>query len=184
MASESDILSALAAYREVYTSAILQGLELIECPTGIWMLPRNFEIVMQHVDALEGPGWRQLRDHSERLIFWEGWGLPGNFENADQVRERCNTGQEITQSTVGLDEEYDVAGGWACGTGNESTCYIMYGRPKGASDQGWSWHYVAHLGQFRMKVFDDVTTVLDWYQRNTEPTERDFIVTAEEVFEP
>ncbi|KAH6986216.1 hypothetical protein BKA56DRAFT_580024 [Ilyonectria sp. MPI-CAGE-AT-0026] len=66
-----------AAKREMYRSAILEGLGHLECPTGQWTLPSDFEILMQHVDGLEGHGWSMLRDVSERLIFWVGWGSEG-----------------------------------------------------------------------------------------------------------
>ncbi|KAI1771873.1 hypothetical protein F4818DRAFT_193155 [Hypoxylon cercidicola] len=164
------------AKRKAYTSAVLRGLEPIECPTGTWTFPRDFEVVMQNVDTLEGPGWSLFREQGEHLIFWEGCKIDDK-----RMGKKCETGQEI-MNNVGI--KYDVAGGWACGYGNESVCYIMYSRLKGATDQDWSWRYVANLGQFGIEIFDDVKAVLGWYQGLVEPTESDFEITAEEVFAP
>ncbi|KAI2472269.1 hypothetical protein F4781DRAFT_383982 [Annulohypoxylon bovei var. microspora] len=83
------------------------------------------------------------------------------------MENRCRTGQEITDNPFLLNEEYDVAGGWACGRGNEC--------------QDWSWRYVAFLGQFGMEIFEDVVTLLNWYKKHGEPIEQDFTVIAEEV---
>ncbi|KAI0906868.1 hypothetical protein F4824DRAFT_363635 [Ustulina deusta] len=169
-----------AEMRDAYTAAVLRGLERIECPTGTWTLPADFRVVMRHVDSLEGPGWRLLRDMSERLIFWKGWGVPG-FVDADQEEKSVRSGRDIINKTVGIDDEYDVAGGWACGSGNEATCYLMYSRLKGGED--WSWRYVASLGQFGTEVFNDVVALLHWYKTYGEPSEGDFDVTADEVFQ-
>ncbi|KAI1115457.1 hypothetical protein F5Y14DRAFT_129931 [Nemania sp. NC0429] len=170
-----------AEMRDAYTAALLRGLERIQCPTSTWTLPADFGVAMRHVDSLEGPGWRLLRDMSERLIFWEGWGVPWFFE-ADQVEQSARTGDAIINETVGIDVEYEVAGGWACGDGNEATCFVMSSRRK-ETDADWSWRYVASLGQFGTKVFDDLAALLEWYKTYGEPIERDFNVIADEVFQ-
>ena len=174
-----------AANRKAYTSAILQGLGRFGCPTGTWALPRDFEILMRHVDSLEGPGWYMFRDIGEKLVFWEGWGQSEYGVRDESVKARCKSGQCIIEHTVEVDEDYDVAGGWACGEkGNESTCYAIYSRPKGGKSEVWSWRYVAFMGQFGTRIFEDIIAVLDWYHQRGQPTEEEFTVTAEEVFSP
>ncbi|KAI1206763.1 uncharacterized protein F4807DRAFT_469977 [Annulohypoxylon truncatum] len=158
-----------AAKREVYTSAILQGLSRFECPPE------------------QGPGWRMLRDTTEQLIFWKGQGVDRNLASADSLAERTQnrrrSGRYILEQTYGHKQKYDVAAGFMCGSGNESTSYIVYSRPKGDANQAWSWRYVAFLGQFGIGVFNDVIALLDWYQKYGEPDERDFTADAE-VFAP
>ncbi|RYC62019.1 hypothetical protein CHU98_g4203 [Xylaria longipes] len=179
----SDILhhwAVIAPQIALDAPAVLSGLERIECPTNTWTLPADFGIVMRHVDSLEGPGWRMLREMSERLIFWEGWGMAG-FVDVDRVEQSVRSGDDIINTTVGINDEYEVAGGWACGRGNEATCYVMYSRCKGGED--WSWRYVADLGQYGTEVFDHIVALLDWYKTYDEPSENDFKVTAGEVFQ-
>ncbi|KAK7976981.1 hypothetical protein PG988_004471 [Apiospora saccharicola] len=48
--------------------------------------------------------------------------------------------------------------------------------------RGWSWRYVANLGQVGEEWFEDVVGLLDWYKSYGEPQEADWSVTAEEVF--
>ncbi|KAK8076878.1 hypothetical protein PG996_003048 [Apiospora saccharicola] len=48
--------------------------------------------------------------------------------------------------------------------------------------RGWSWRYVANLGQVGEEWLEDVVGLLDWYKSYGEPQEADWSVTAEEVF--
>ncbi|KAF4448960.1 fad binding domain-containing [Fusarium albosuccineum] len=173
-----------ATQHEKYRSAILECLSHLECPTGQWALPSDFEVLMQHVDSLDGPGWYRLRDHGERIVFWPGWGLHGDSHSpGERIQKKVRTGQAITDWVREL-EEYDVAGGWECSAhGNESYCYAFYCRPKGDENQGWSWRYAASMGQFGNELFDDLVAVLKWNTRNVEVTGHDLEITAEEVFQ-
>ncbi|KAH7117451.1 hypothetical protein EDB81DRAFT_892313 [Dactylonectria macrodidyma] len=171
-----------ATMRDMYRSAILDGLGRLECPTGQWMLPLDFEILMRHVDSLEGHGWAKLRDETERLIFWAGWGGPGSgSETHELIQKRVMAGQTIVGKTHGF-YNYDIAGGWLSGEGRESRVYVAYTRPKGDESQGWSWRYLVTLGQFGSESFDDIMAVLDWYKHHSELDEVEFEVTAEEIF--
>lgn len=172
--------------RESYRSAVLEGLSHLDvgCPTGQWALPPDFEVLMQEVDSLEGPGWYRYRQ-IDNLIFWEGWAARlGIHDTPERIRRRVEDGQSIYSKTQEVQENYDVAGGWVLGSGNESTCYAIYCRSKHGKWQNWSWRYVASLGQFGERIFDDLASVLDWYKNYEEPDERDFDITAAEVFEP
>ena len=176
-----------ASQREQYKSAILESLGRMECPTGQWEFPHDFEILMQHVDSLEGQGWSQLRDENEQLIFWPGWTDPEDGDRRGYWLKQARTGQEIIDTSVfpGGNDVWDVAGGWLLSeTGNECSVYAMYSRPREDNNQGWSWRYVISLGQFGTEVFDDIVGVLDWYQALNEPDEQDFELTADEIFSP
>ncbi|KAL6415440.1 putative fad binding domain-containing protein [Ilyonectria robusta] len=179
-----------AAKREMYRSAILEGLGHLECPTGQWTLPPDFEILMQHVDGLEGHGWSMLRDVSERLIFWVGWGSEGVLETYESIQQRVMTGEAILDE-MGYDEtdeydemrDYDIAGGWLSGEGGESGVYVIYSRLKDESE-GWSWRYVAAQGQFGTEIFDNIVAVLDWYKGECEPVDIELKINAKDVFAP
>ncbi|KAH7011423.1 hypothetical protein EDB80DRAFT_389039 [Ilyonectria destructans] len=173
-----------AAKREIYRSGILEGLGDLECPTGQWALPPDFEILMRHVDGLEGHGWAMLRERSERLIFWVGWGSEGVLETYESIQQRVMTGEAILDETEGHDEmnNYDIAGGWLSGGGGESGVYVIYSRPKEDESEGWSWRYVAAEGQFGMEIFDNIVTVLDWYKGQDEPVEAELKINANNVF--
>lgn len=172
--------------RQVYRSAVLEGVSHLDaaCPTGQWALPLDFEVLMKEVDSLEGPGWYRYRE-TGNLIFWEGWAArSGIHDTPERIRGRVKDGQSICSKTQGVQENYDVVGGWELGSGNESTCYAIYCRSKRGKGQSWSWRYVASLGQFGERIFDDLASVLDWYKSYMEPGERDFEIMAAEVFEP
>lgn len=51
------------------------------------------------------------------------------------MRSRVRSGQGIIGETQL--EGYGVAGGWLCGTENETASFVMYSWGKG-EDQGWS----------------------------------------------
>ncbi|GAP84068.1 putative FAD binding domain-containing protein [Rosellinia necatrix] len=171
-----------AERRDAYRAAVLRGLERIECPTGTWALPTDFDIIMRHADSLEGPGWRLLRDTTEQLIFWEGWGMLGCHDvDVDKVEKSVRNGCDIIDQTIGIDEQYDVAGGWTFGSGNEVACYAMYSQ--GLEEEDWSWRYVVSLGQFGIEVFDDIAALLDWYKTYGEPNDSDFEVIPDDVFQ-
>lgn len=173
-----------AAKREMYRSGILEGLRHLECPTGQWALPPDFEILMQHVDGLEGHGWAMLRERTERLIFWVGWGSEGILETYELIQQRVMTGEAILDETEGHDEmnDYDIAGGWLFGGGGESGVYVIYCRPIEDESEGWSWRYVAAQGQFGIEIFDNIIAVLDWYKEQEEPVEVELKINAENVF--
>lgn len=60
----------------------------------------------------------------------------------------------------------------------------MYSSSKDASeDQSRSWRYVASLGQFGTQIFQDVVELLEWHKSYSEPKEKYWGVTAEEVFQ-
>ncbi|KAH7123361.1 hypothetical protein B0J13DRAFT_566472 [Dactylonectria estremocensis] len=143
-------------------------------------------ILMRHVDGLEGHGWAMLREITERLVFWVGWGTEGILETHESIQQRVMTGEAILDETEGLDEmnDYDIAGGWLSGGGGESNVFVFYSRPKEDESQGWSWRYVAAQGQFGIEFFDDIVAVLDWYRDQDAPLEIEFKVTAEDVFSP
>ena len=174
-----------AGKREAYKSGILQGLSHLECPNDQWALPADFEVLMNEIDSLEGAGWYRIRAMGA-IIFWEGWGVHGNYnETPEHIQQRVKDGQgifDISDSVVR--EDYDVAGGWELGSGNESRCLAMYSRPKSDESQGWSWRYVASLGQFGSEIFDDLVGVLDWYKTYNEPEEEDLVIDPEVVFGP
>ncbi|KAF7550320.1 hypothetical protein G7Z17_g5808 [Cylindrodendrum hubeiense] len=169
-----------AGMREIYRSAILEGLGHLECPTGEWALPHDFQIIMQHADSLVGHGWYRLRDISEQLIIWEGMS-----ESYEQIQQNVMTGEDILDITSGLDDSrtYDIAGGWVCGHGNESGFYIVYSRPTWDKSRGWSWRYLVSQGQFGCEIYDDIVAVLDWYSDQNEPNETDIEDAVREILD-
>ncbi|KAJ8129191.1 hypothetical protein O1611_g4440 [Lasiodiplodia mahajangana] len=112
--------------RNAYKRGVLRGLN--ERCSGLvtaWDFPADLAIVLQHVDSLEGPGWYRHRDEGERAIFFEGWVRDNGLRDPTEetAARRARTADEIIDRTVGLGEEYEIAGGWACGEkGNEATC--------------------------------------------------------------
>ncbi|KAK6953666.1 hypothetical protein Daesc_005971 [Daldinia eschscholtzii] len=174
--------------RDVYTRGVIRGLnERCSDSVTAWEFPSDLAVVLQHVDSLEGPGWYKYREDHESVIFFEGWVRDGGADDLteDIAVGRVRTAREIIDRTVGLGEEYEIVGGWACGEkGNEATCYAVYSRPRGtAGEQGWSWRYVACLGQFGTHVFENVVELLEWYKSYGEPREEDWGVSAEGVFQ-
>ncbi|KAI1465657.1 uncharacterized protein F4812DRAFT_105414 [Daldinia caldariorum] len=175
--------------RDVYKQGVLRGLN--ERCTGTvttWEFPSDLAVVLQHVDSLEGPGWYKYRDNHKTLIFFEGWVRNRGMGDLTEeiVLEQVRTAGEIIERTVGLEDEYEIAGGWVCSEkGNEATCYVVYSRPQDADrEQRWSWRYVASLGQFGTHVFENIVELLEWYQSYEEIPEVDWSVSAEEVFQP
>ncbi|KAI5924549.1 hypothetical protein F4810DRAFT_129685 [Camillea tinctor] len=174
--------------RDVYIRGVLRGLnERCSGHVTTWEFPSDLTVVLQYVDSLEGPGWHKYREEHESVVFLEGWvndrGLGDLTEEIAAGRVR--TASEIINQTVGLGEEYEIAGGWACGEkGNEATCYAVYSRPQHEGEKrGWSWRYVTCLGQFGTHVFQHVIELLEWYKSYGEPREEDWGVTADEVFQ-
>lgn len=179
--------------RDMYKEGVLRGLNE-QCPLpapgaagdrpplDAWEFPADLAVVMQHVDSLEGPGWPQFREHNETVIFFERW-LPWREDLAERVR----TPDEIADETGDLGDDYVIAGGWACGMiGNEATCYVVYCRPRDVRGEeqtrGWSWRYVADLGQYGTHVYEDVVELLEWYKSYSEPREQEWSVHSGEVF--
>lgn len=174
--------------RDVYTRGVMRGLNE-RCPGLVptWEFPADLDAVLKHVDSLEGPGWHKYREDHESVVFFEGWARGGRTGDLteDFAARLVRTADEIIDETVGVGEEYEIAGGWACSEkGNEATCYAVYSRPKDAGgDRDWSWRYVASLGQFGTQIFQDVVELLEWYKSYGEPKEEYWGVTAEEVFQ-
>ncbi|KAI6089022.1 hypothetical protein F4821DRAFT_232749 [Hypoxylon rubiginosum] len=173
--------------RDVYKQGVIRGLN--ERCSGLvttWEFPADLAVVLQHVDSLEGPGWPKYCKEHESIIFFEGW--VGGGELGDLMEEivarRARTADEIMNQT-GLGQRYEIAGGWACGRkGNEMACYAVYSRLRDAGEErGWSWRYVACLGQFGTCVFKNVVELLEWYKSYGEPREEDWGVSADEVFQ-
>ncbi|OTB10948.1 hypothetical protein K445DRAFT_27146 [Daldinia sp. EC12] len=152
--------------RDIYTRGVIRGLnERCSNTVTAWEFPSDLAVVLQHVDSLEGPGWYKYRKDYESVIFFEGWVRDGGA--GDLMEEtalgRARTAGEIIDRTVGLGED----------------------RPRGTAreQQGWSWRYVACLGQFGTHVFENVVELLEWYKSYGEPREEDWGVSAEEVFQ-
>ncbi|KAK6863579.1 hypothetical protein PG995_000107 [Apiospora arundinis] len=186
--------------RGAYMRGILRGLNE-RCsgsgPLGgdiTWEFPTDLAVILQQVDSLEGPGWCRYRDQCETVIFLEGWVRDGDgwseFENEESAAALVKTPDEVIGCTQGLEDEYEIAGGWACGDkGNEATCYVVYSRPRDGGEeeeevkeQSWSWRYVATLGQFGEEVFEDVVAMLEWYKSYDEPQEQDWEILPGKVF--
>lgn len=174
--------------RDIYTRGVRRGLN--ERCSGLvpkWEFPADLAVILRHVDSLEGPGWHKYRQEHESVIFFQGWvrGARIGKLTEDVAAGLVRTADEIIDRTVAIQEEYEIAGGWACGErGNEATCYAVYSRPKDASgDRNWSWRYVASLGQFGTQIFQDVVKLLEWYKSYGEPKEEYWGVTAEDVFQ-
>ncbi|KAI2464118.1 hypothetical protein F4781DRAFT_425814 [Annulohypoxylon bovei var. microspora] len=151
--------------RDVYKRGVMRGLnERCSGPVTTWEFPGDLAVILQHVDSLEGPGWYKYREEHESVIFFEGWvrdGGPGDLTE-EIALGRVKTAGEIIDRTVGLGED----------------------RPKDAGEErGWSWRYVACLGQFGTYVFEDVVELLEWYKSYGEPREEDWGVSTEEVFQ-
>ncbi|KAH7153578.1 hypothetical protein EDB81DRAFT_791628 [Dactylonectria macrodidyma] len=177
-----------ATKREMYRSAILDGLGRFECPTGQWAFPPDLEILIQHVDSLEGHGWYQLRDRGG-LVFWVGWGSVGALETYERVQRRVMSRQDILAEALLSDlarDKYEMAGGWRCGTAVKSCVYVVYSRPRSTDtedkNQGWSWRYIACFGGSGDYIFDDIVAVLDWLKHLDGPDEQAIEVYAEDVF--
>ncbi|KAH7324544.1 hypothetical protein B0I35DRAFT_509273 [Stachybotrys elegans] len=180
----SDILAKwdLILKDEAYRSGILQGLEAFDCPTGEWEFPQDFQVIMDEVDSLEGAGWYQTRDQGA-FVFWTGWGAHNSSdETADDFAEKVQSGETILEETTGL-EDYNVAGGWELGGGNEASVYAVYSQLKEAEDCEWSWRYVASLGQFGDEVFNDMVGVLNWYKDQNIPGKDEIEVDGRVVFQ-
>lgn len=191
-----------------YVRGVLRGLDercrsSSELVSTTWEFPADLAVLLRHVDSLEGPGWYKYREECETVVFLEGWvrtavGRPSDDQTEERFAALVKTPEEIDEGTGGeLAEEYEIAGGWACGEkGNEATCYVVYSRPRENRDvdagvneneneeerRRWSWRYVASLGQYGMEVFEDVVQLLDWYKSYDEPREEDWDVTVEDVF--
>lgn len=185
------------AMREIYKRGIMRGLNercgaIPGDTTAAWQFPADLDVIMRHVDSLEGPGWRKYRQERGMAVFFDGWirdgGGPGEMLTEERVGERVRTAQEIANDVQRLDEEFEIAGGWACGLkGSESACYAVYVRPKVEGEnekRDWSWCYVANLGQFGTRLFRDAVEMLEWYTSYSEPSEEDWeaAVSAEELF--
>ncbi|KAM5354409.1 hypothetical protein ACJ41O_001058 [Fusarium nematophilum] len=173
-----------ATQRNMYRSATLDGLGHFECPTGQWAFPPDLEILMQHVDGLEGHGWAMLRDMGQ-LVFWKGWGSECRLDKYEDLQKRVMSSQDIMDRLSSEIADYEMAGGWHCGEANESGVYVVYSRPRNTEDesQGWSWRYFACLGQFGMYIFDDIVAALDWYKGQNEPDEEDMRINDQDVFQ-
>ncbi|KAI8965566.1 hypothetical protein F5Y11DRAFT_354901 [Daldinia sp. FL1419] len=152
--------------RDVYKRGVIRGLnERCSGTVTMWEFPSDLAVVLQHVDSLVGPGWYKYREQHESVVFFEGLvcdGGPGGNFLEDLVSRRVRTASEIINRTVGLGED----------------------RPRDVDDErGWSWRYVACLGQFGTHVFENVVKLLEWYKSYGEPREADWGVSAGEVFQ-
>ncbi|KAK8133377.1 hypothetical protein PG984_005389 [Apiospora sp. TS-2023a] len=181
-----------------YVQGVLRGLNercRSELVTTWEEFPADLAVVLRQVDSLEGPGWHKWRYERESLVFLEGWVRDTSRQQTydpyteEEFAALVRTPEEIAQWTTEFAEEYEIAGGWQCSeTGNEATCYVVYSRARtdaaaGEEERrGWSWRYVASLGQYGEQWFEDMVGLLAWYKSYGEPREEDWSVTAEEVF--
>lgn len=115
--------------RDFYKRGVMQGLN--ERCSGLvptWEFPADLAVVVRHVDSLEGPGWHKYRQEHGGVIFFQGWvrgARTGNLTE-DVAAGLVRTADEIIDHTPGVGEEYEIAGGWACGgKGNDATCYAV-----------------------------------------------------------
>ncbi|KAK8126963.1 uncharacterized protein PG998_002722 [Apiospora kogelbergensis] len=175
--------------RAAYTRGVLRGLNE-RCQSELvaaWEFPADLAVVLQHVDSLEGNGWYRYREHNETVVFLEGWRSDAGL-TSDGMEEiaagRVRTPAEIAEVAFIFEEEYEIAGGWACGEkGNEASCYVAYSRPRdGGEERKWSWRYVASLGQYGEEFFEDVVGLLNWYKSYDEPRESDWDVFFLDIF--
>ncbi|GAD98118.1 hypothetical protein MGYG_05005 [Paecilomyces variotii No. 5] len=146
--------------RAAYKSGIEAGLRRIESDVGF---PTDFDVLMGHVDSLNGHGWPKYRAEGQQVRFWDGTG-----ESQDEVADRVYGGDDALLDKTGLnywDGPYGwkVAAGWECGMGPETTCFVVYCQHE-ESGKEWAWRYVAERGQYGVDVFDNVVEMLQWYE--------------------
>ncbi|KAK7946340.1 uncharacterized protein PG986_010661 [Apiospora aurea] len=143
--------------RSAYREGILAGLQASDGGDGKQLgFPDDLWALMGLVDSLEGHGWPQYRERGQQVRFWDGIGA---------------SSAEVEQSLVDPAEldlvGWEVLTGWECGSGPETTCYVLYCRAEedeGGSDTSWQWRYVADMGQNGVEVFDSVVELLEWYE--------------------
>ncbi|KAI2629299.1 hypothetical protein GGS26DRAFT_560151 [Hypomontagnella submonticulosa] len=145
------------ADRVAYREGILSGLRARDDATHL-EFPDDFWTLMGLVDSLEGHGWPQYREHGQQIRFWDGLG-----DSAAEVEQSVIDPEELDL------EGWEVLAGWECGSGPETTCYVLYCRAEehdGGSDDdtSWRWRYVADMGQYGVEVFDNVVELLEWYE--------------------
>lgn len=184
---DGTLVSRDASWREemrgIYMRGVLKGLN--EKCSGLvsdWEFPPDFAVILKHADSLEGPGWYRFREWSEAVIFFQ---FEGGSVTEDMVAEQVRAPDEITDQLGFLKEDYEIAGAWRCGdAGDEATSHIMYSRPRAAGEEGgWSWRYVACLGQYGINVYENVVKLLEWYKSYREPRdESDWNITDLDVF--
>ncbi|KAF4423049.1 putative FAD binding domain-containing protein [Fusarium austroafricanum] len=157
--------------REEYKAGIMEGLSTLECPTGQWEFPPDLDIVMNHIDSLEGGGIRWLRQ-MDSFIFWLGWGDLQGPRTQSYHAGQIKTGTEIAK-WYEIEDEFDIAGGFKMGSGTKCWSHAFYSRPKNDESQGWFWRYGGGAYASCGEVFENMVEVLDWYKNFGGLGERD-----------
>lgn len=144
------------AARREYLSVIEQNLrqKSREDVRKTISIPEDFRVLAGLVDGILGYGLPAFRNEAQPAFWW------GCRDDQGPHAERVMTPEELTEH-ANLPECWQIAGGWAPGTGPDANFSIVYSRK--SDEDAWKWRYTLSTAVDGLQVFETIPEFLAWY---------------------
>ncbi|KAF4776753.1 hypothetical protein HER10_EVM0008624 [Colletotrichum scovillei] len=117
-------------------------------------IPEDFRVLAGLVDGIVGYGLPVFRNRSHPAFWW------GCRDDLRPHAERVMTPEDLAQH-AGLPECWQIAGGWAPGTGPDANFSIVYSRD--SDEDPWKWRYTLSTLDHGLHIFEMIPEFLAWY---------------------
>ncbi|KAK1997922.1 hypothetical protein LX36DRAFT_51534 [Colletotrichum falcatum] len=118
-------------------------------------IPEEFRVLAGLVDGIVGFGLPLFRNMAQPA-FWWGCRDTDGYSYAKRVM----TPEELTEH-ADLPRCWQIAGGWAPGTGPDANFSIIYSRH--SDDDPWKWRYTISTALDGTHIFETIPEFLAWY---------------------
>jgi len=145
-----------AAERQRYLATINDALrgQALEDFEGELSVPQEFQMLIEQVDCLIGPGLPYYRK-SQQIAFFNGFD-----EKEDRVRETVLR-DEDKAAAAGLDCDWEVAAGWQTGDGPDGRNFALFCRSE-EQEKPWRWRYTVHWIESPLEpLHDNIASLLE-----------------------
>ncbi|KAK1544794.1 hypothetical protein CPAR01_02296 [Colletotrichum paranaense] len=117
-------------------------------------IPEDFRVLAKLVDGIVGYGLPVFRNRAHPAFWW------GCRDDLCPHADRVMTPEDLTQH-AGLPEGWQIAGGWAPGTGPDANFSIVYSRE--SDEDPWKWRYTLSTLDHGLHIFETIPEFLAWY---------------------
>ncbi|KAK1716042.1 hypothetical protein CaCOL14_001348 [Colletotrichum acutatum] len=117
-------------------------------------IPEDFRALAGLVDGIVGYGLPVFRNRAHPAFWW------GCRDDLCPHAGRVMTPEDLTQHAA-LPECWQIAGGWAPGTGPDANFSIVYSRE--SDEDPWKWRYTLSTLDHGLQIFERIPEVLAWY---------------------
>ncbi|OHF03304.1 hypothetical protein CORC01_01357 [Colletotrichum orchidophilum] len=144
------------AARRAYLSVIEENLKKKsrEDVAETISIPEDFRVLAGLVDGIVGYGLPVFRNETQPAFWW------GCRDDQGPHAETVMTPEALTEH-ANLPECWQIAGGWAPGTGPDANFSIVYSRE--SDEDAWKWRYTLSTAEDGLQIFETIPEFLAWY---------------------